>query len=519
MRKIGKRGSHSRRMFLRGAGGFTLALPFLPSLLSSTETRAQVPVQKRFIGIGTGHGGVPAADMFPADGVAEARHELIGEHHAHHGALPYSVDGDTATISPVLSGPSAVLTPELAAKINVVRGLGVTRYMGHHYGGQLGNFAYNGSGAGATIDQTLAWSDSFYPDLAGVVQRSIHVDTDTRLGRGLPWGFADPIARTGDLANIPVERSSIALFDALFGGPEPAEPETPRRPVVDRVLDHYRGMTSGRFADAARMSADDRRRLDEHMNRMFELQRRLETRGSVSCGALERPTGSAGHTRDDLRLRKSPIDEVNNATWYQLFNDVIVAAFMCNASSIATVYARTPFVDGWNGNDWHEQVAHAGDGETLGRHVNAIFRNIFLDLAQKLDVEEADGRTFLDNSLLQMTQEHGFLTHFALEMPLVTAGSAGGHFETGRFVDYRFRESTLLPKRHWSGAKAEFREGLTWNQWFANVAMAMDLRPDEWRHPDNAGYGSLIVGADHAAAFHDGILNAASDPLPLLVRA
>lgn len=516
MRNVGKLG---RRQFLRGTGGFTLALPVLPSLLSS-RARAQARTQKRFVAIATSHGGVPASTMFPPDAVADRRQQLFPGHFAHEGTLPYAVNGQNASISGTLTAPASELTADLVRKMNVVRGLGIMRYMGHHTGGHLGNLGRSDQNAGdlvPTVDQLMAWSSGFYPDLGGVVQRSIHVDSKKRTSASLSFGWSDPVNARGAIEAIPTEGSSLALFDRLFGGLDVgAGGGEDRTPVVDRVLEHYRGMTSGRFGDAQRLSAADRQRLEAHMERMYELQRRLENRAAVSCGTVERPTRGAGFGRGLVELTRAPVDEARNAEWYQLYIDVIVAAFMCNVSSIATIYPGEPLVDGWNGNDWHERVAHAGDVANLSRHVSSVFRHVFLDLVRKLDVEEADGRTYLDNSWVQLTQESGFLTHFSLEMPLVTAGSAGGWFRTGRFVDYRFRESTLLPRRGWSGTKAEFREGLTWNQYMANVLMAMGVPRSEWRNGDRPGYGDLTIESYHSEAFHRGILDAADDPLPFL---
>lgn len=511
MKKIGKLG---RRHFLMGAGGFTLALPMLPSLLSN-EARAQAHQQKRFVAIATFHGGVPEADMFPADAVADQTHGLFDGHVAHHGALPRVVDGDTASLSPVLRAPAHLLTDALAAKMNVVRGLGIMTYMGHHSGGHLGNFGRNDGNPFQlvpTIDQVMAWSDSFYPDLGGVVQRSVHVDTRRDGGFGVSWGYTDPASQAGSVVELPNERSAQDLFDRLFGdvSSEPP-PDAPRRPLVDRVLDHYRGMTSGRFGDAGRISAADRRRLDEHMDRMSELQRRLGTRSRVSCGAPVRPEPDAGFSRArGFQLESSPVDEANNAAWYGIYNDVLATAIMCNVTSLATIYSREPFVHGWSGSDWHERVAHSGDGARLGRHVTSMFEHVFVDLARKLDVEEADGRTYLDNSLIQLTQESGMNTHFSLEMPLVTAGGAGGALQTGRFVDYRYRESTDL------GRSDNFRQGLTWNQWLANVLLAMGVPATEFERGGNPGYGDLRIDDNYSDAFHSGMVRMASDPLPLL---
>ena len=56
----------NRRMFLRGAAGFTLALPFLPSLLKPGAARAGgSPARKRFFALGVDHGAVRQSNMVP----------------------------------------------------------------------------------------------------------------------------------------------------------------------------------------------------------------------------------------------------------------------------------------------------------------------------------------------------------------------------------------------------------------------------------------------------------------------
>ena len=57
--------SISRRFFLRGTGA-TLALPLLPSLLSSREARAAETPRPCYVHYATPHGGIWADRMFPA---------------------------------------------------------------------------------------------------------------------------------------------------------------------------------------------------------------------------------------------------------------------------------------------------------------------------------------------------------------------------------------------------------------------------------------------------------------------
>ena len=94
-----------------------------------------------------------------------------------------------------------------------------------------------------------------------------------------------------------------------------------------------------------------------------------------------------------------------------------------------------------------------------------------------------DGQTLLDHSLLMMTSEAGQYTHHTacVHYPVVTAGRAGGYFNTGYFIDYGnqaisytdlevYRDRMPLDAEH---------PGLYYNQFLANVLYAMGLTTQE----------------------------------------
>ena len=58
----------SRRMFLRGLGGAALALPYLPSLLSTPFAQEPtVQVKPRFLAICNNHGGIWGRNLYPSN--------------------------------------------------------------------------------------------------------------------------------------------------------------------------------------------------------------------------------------------------------------------------------------------------------------------------------------------------------------------------------------------------------------------------------------------------------------------
>jgi hypothetical protein len=143
---------------------------------------------------------------------------------------------------------------------------------------------------------------------------------------------------------------------------------------------------------------------------------------------------------------------------------------------------------------------------------------VYLDLVRKLDaIEEADGKSFLDNSLVMWSQESGALTHEPISLPIITAGGAAGHFSTGNYVDYRNRANKDL--------HAPRIPGILYNQYLANVLQSMGVPPAEYEVNGEKGYGLTYrnseyagISADsHLRAWPDRLLNDASKPLPFLV--
>src|SRR5690606_37386573 len=135
----------TRRQVLVGAGGFSLGLPFLPSLVPGPAF-AQDPefVQPpRFLMLTSDHGGVFESAMFPDESLLTETLDLYSGHQISQGTLVRSVNGDRAEVAPMLSGPADVLTEALVGKMNVLRGLDIPFYIAHHTGGHLGNFARN----------------------------------------------------------------------------------------------------------------------------------------------------------------------------------------------------------------------------------------------------------------------------------------------------------------------------------------------------------------------------------------
>lgn len=517
----------TRRQVLHGLGGFTLALPFLPSLLKPGEARAAAPAApKRFVAFATQHGGIWGANMYPAASTLTDSLSYAGRT-VRRGALALSAGPNgTSQLSPVLAGPSTLLTAKLAAKLNVLRGLDTAFYIGHHTGGHLGNYARNdGNGsdgvamqayATPTIDQLMAWSPSFYGSLAGNLVRQMIV------GSRISYNWANPQTRSGAIQELAGTNDALGLFNKIFvapTGPAAPDPNAPLRPVADRVLADYNRLRNSN----TRLSANDRARLDDHMQRISELQRRLQTLpAGAQCGNVKKLTTDTTKliNQSSYQITPSLMTQV-----YQAFNDVIVAAFMCDTSRIAVVNIDEDF-SSYVG-DWHQDVAHhAVDPDGAKQAIisaahQATFAGVFLDLCAKLDVDDGSGATYLDSSLVVWSHESGEQTHAGQGMPVITAGSAGGFLKTGNYCDYR---NPSLVVSDDSGGHAVITAGLLRQQFFGTVLQSMGLGKSEYEQNGLGGYPGAIKfigsnfysGTSGATLYPDVVWNAAGDLLPFL---
>lgn len=480
--------SFSRRQVLTGAAGFTLALPMLPSLLPRAAHAIDPDGPRRFVAFASGHGGVWQEYLYPAESTLTESRSYAGWT-IHRGQLSAETRDGTTAISDVLSAASDVLTPSILDKMNVIRGFDWPWYISHHTGGHLGNAAATNSSVPdalevkehprPTIDQVLAWSNHFYRDTSTIVERSLVLGD-----YNMSSGYSDPANQRGEINFLPAEFDSLDIFERLFRDKAPSG----RAPVVDLVLEDYRRLRDSN----RRISAGDRRRLNEHVERLYELERRLHI--DRVCEDIPTPSESS----DDVRFpwaeySRSP---ERHARAWALLNDLIVAAFSCDATRIATGLLNRTYHT-YPGN-WHQDVAHLAsqDAEAQQRTVTShqrMFEGVFLDLVAKLDAVPTATGTLLDQTLVQWTHESGPYTHHAIEMPVITAGAAGGAISTGHYVDYRNRGSIAKAPR--GPHIPTIHTGLMYNQWLGTVLQSMGLPREAYERDGHAGYGILQLSS------------------------
>ncbi len=524
-----------RRLFLQGLGGALLALPFMPSLLPKRARAQSAGQAKRLFAIKS-YSTQNIIDWYPSqaiggyqvrpyggDGGANGKDDgtliltqTLGESSGKH-SDGNEYFGHEAALSDFSEGISRILSRELAPfqeKLLLLRGLDFLPDTNHNDGGMLGHY---GGGSISdqvdnievwpTIDQVLAQSDKFYPATpAG--GRSLHLSP----GRSNTFSFME------DGEQVIADTDPKVAFDRLFmnfqapdGEPQP----NPNLKLVDRVYEDYQ-----KARDGARLSAVDRQTLENHMGFLSELQDRLQGGSNAACTAPDAPPSAP--------VKGTDVSEINTA--FDLMIDVAVAAIQCDLTRIVTldVYKAVGKAGGNdqgfehscascegnpNPTDWH-RAAHDWDQLDQREKVVTInewiAKSVFLRVLERLDVEEADGSTYLDNSVVLWGNELG-MNHLNYSVPVVMAGSAGGALKTGRYIDYIDWDRNVRFSQH----NGMVIEGVPYNRLMVTLLQAFGLAPSDYEREAGQGFGetrTLGKSADAFAVDYD--FSRIGDPLP-----
>jgi hypothetical protein len=186
----------------------------------------------------------------------------------------------------------------------------------------------------------------------------------------------------------------------------------------------------------ARLGAREQAKLEQHLASLDRLEATLNAPPPASCTAPARPT-VAGNLQDHAKF-----GEIGRAQ-----TDLLVAALACDLTRVASIqWAHTvaPQVLSFLGlADAHHALSHASDGDTQGlegfRLAERWFAEQFRYLVEQLALTpDPLGGSLLDTTLVVWAKELGdSRMHVCEDVPFVLAGSAGGRFETGRYLRFQ----------------------------------------------------------------------------------
>jgi Protein of unknown function (DUF1552) len=409
-------GRIDRRALLRGFGGALIALPALEACsrsprdaepLARAEQRIVGAPAKRFIAIMCPDGVEPKW-WFPTGAERDftlARHNQVLAPIQQHLLLTHGIDNQVGLdqkASGKGNGHAEGVSSLLTGLAPVERPVG-------------SNDWYN---AGPSIDQLImqAHKDAGY---VGATD-SLH------FGEEGPGGYSSISIRADGSRSDFYNAFGAGALDLLFaaGSEQSQSALTNARLRKHSILD---GVKSDYQALAARVSGDDLRRVQAHLDALRSIEQRID-RVLVCQRPQLKPPMDDDQTRD-------------------LYYDVLVAALACDATRVATVSFRhsggggpkLPFADVQE--DIHE-LSHSLVGEPLEGPAHAEFDRYHqwfwkkaLSLVTKLKgVATPEGGTLFDDVVI-FTGSEISIDHGNANMPFMLVAGDKTPIDTGRFVE------------------------------------------------------------------------------------
>ena len=276
--------------------------------------------------------------------------------------------------------------------------------------------------SGTSIDQLIAQQYGRETKVSSLVLgceksiASVHKNYSMLYSSNISW--SSPTTPTS------LELYPALAFDRMFK-------DTVRktdRSVLDAVLAEATSLRG-------RISYSDRRKLDEYLDSVRDVEQRIDRAGRAGKFQGWRPT----LTKPDIPRPKDGLPQ-DVDEHMRLMCDILVLGFQTDTTRVATLKLnndhssmRFPHL----GVDYmiHHLLSHNDTADWL--KVNQFFIEQLAYIAGKLEKIEEGGRSALDNSVLLYCSSMLTGHHDATQLPVLVLGGGGGTIQGGRVLDYR----------------------------------------------------------------------------------
>lgn len=221
----------------------------------------------------------------------------------------------------------------------------------------------------------------------------------------------------------PLELYPALAFDRLFRD----EVGRADKSVLDAVLEDATGLRN-------KVSNSDRRRLDEYLSSVREVEQRIDHAGKAGRLQGWRPTLAKPDMPRPADGVPQDIDQ-----HMRLMCDILVLAFRTDTTRVCTLKLnndhsslRFPHLK----VDYmiHHLLSHTDGADWL--KVNRFFTEQVAYIANRLNQVQEGDRTLLDNSMILFMSSMMTGNHDNQQLPVVLLGKGGGRIATGRTLNY-----------------------------------------------------------------------------------
>jgi len=246
--------------------------------------------------------------------------------------------------------------------------------------------------------------------------------------------YTSNISWRNETSPLPKETQPSAVFSRLFGSADEMENGRAldaREKRRQSILDHVQGEAK---ILSHRLSAHDRRKLDEYLYAVRDIERRLKSTDRLDLEESDvsnfpRPAGTPQEYGEHVKL---------------LF-DMMVLAFQTDSTRVASfMFANAGSNRSYKNltvSEGHHDLSHHGKNAEKQQKISKINQyhmSLTDHLLTKLDSIQEGERTLLDNCMIV----HGSgiadgNSHHHRDLPIAMFGRGGGKIETGRVIECR----------------------------------------------------------------------------------
>jgi len=282
---------------------------------------------------------------------------------------------------------------------------------------------------GTTFDQVLAreiGSQTAVPSLALGIEPN-----ELRLEDGLSMIYGSCISWSSPTKPATKEIYPARTFDQLVGDGSGRQLD---KTILDSVLEETHSLQP-------KISRNDRVKLDEYLESIRDIEKRIERAGKEERIEGWKPTLAKPNM-------PRPADSLPQdvPAHMKLMLDLTVLAFQMDKTRIVTLMLNNDlsqmnfkFLDGVKGA-LHLDLTHNGKApasEAMYLKTNQFHIQQFAYLIDRLKAIDEGGQSLLSSSLLMgCSNLFDGDTHGADQMPILLAGQASGTLKTGRNLDY-----------------------------------------------------------------------------------
>jgi hypothetical protein len=397
----------SRRTFLTGAG-VTIALPFLESMVPAATPLRQTAAKARtrFGAIYVPHGATMDKWTPTAEGANFEFSEIL---------QPLKPYRERINIISDLSHPQAYGGGSATSNH--------TRSAAAYLSGaqaKLGPQAY----LGVTVDQVAAQKigqDTAMPSLELGIE-----DPSLSCGDGLSCAYRDTISWQNATSPLPMQNNPQVVFERLFGDGSTDTLRRARREQSLSLLDSVMGDVN---ALNKKIPSADRSRVEQYLNDLREIERRIEKAGQQVSSDLNVPAAPTGVPKDFEEHIK-------------LMYDLWVLAWQADLTRVTTllmakelsngVYPKSGIRDAFHILSHHSNIRENMDKFAV---LNRYHMTVFTYLLEKLKATPDGDGNLLDHSIVLYGSAMGDANqHNHAPLPIILAGAASGSLKGGRHI-------------------------------------------------------------------------------------